>query len=53
MYVDDVLITGPTENVINDLKSILHTAFTIKDMGFAHYFLGMELVRGTSGIVLN
>lgn len=53
VYVDDVLITGPNEQSILELKSVLNKAFTIKDLGVAHYFLGMEIARGDSGIVLN
>lgn len=53
VYVDDVLITGPDEQLIGEFKSLLHEAFTIKDLGYAHYFLGMEIVRGESGIALN
>lgn len=53
VYVDDVLITGPGDQLISQLKQLLHSAFTIKDLGEAHYFLGMEVVRGESGIALN
>lgn len=42
--MDDVLITGPSEDLIAELKALLHVAFTIKDLGAAHYFLGMEIV---------
>lgn len=53
IYVDDVLITRPDENLIYELKSLLHKTFTIKDLGPTHYFLGMKIVRGESGITLN
>lgn len=53
VYVDDVLLTGPNDVLIDELKKALDAAFTIKDMGPAHYFLGMEVARGASGIVLN
>ena len=45
MYVDDLLITGDDVTGINDLKVALDTAFTIKDLGHARYFLGLELYR--------
>lgn len=44
VYVDDVLITGPNEKLINEVKDQLHKAFTIKDLGQASYFLGVELL---------
>jgi len=31
----------------------LHAAFIIKDLGLAHYFLGIELARFSSCIILN
>lgn len=31
----------------------LHLAFTIKDLGYAKYFLGLEVVRSTDGIFMN
>lgn len=53
VYVDDMLLTAPDEHFIDELKSTLHVAFTIKDLGPAHYFLGMEIAKGAFGIVLN
>ncbi|KAL0341475.1 UNVERIFIED_CONTAM: Retrovirus-related Pol polyprotein from transposon RE1 [Sesamum calycinum] len=34
------------------LKSYLHSLFTIKDLGFAKYFLGLELARSTHGLLV-
>lgn len=48
-----MLLTGPNHTLIDELKSTLNDAFTIKDLGSAHYFLGMEIARGSSGIILN
>lgn len=53
VYVDDVLITGPDQNLIVQLKQTLDAALTIKDLGEARYFLGMEIVRGDAGAALN
>lgn len=53
VYVDDVFISSPNESLILEVKEVLHKAFTIKDMGHARYFLGMEIARGNSGIALN
>lgn len=43
VYVDDVLLTGTHETDINVVKQFLHTKFTIKDLGYAKYFLGIEI----------
>ncbi|KAL0348613.1 UNVERIFIED_CONTAM: Retrovirus-related Pol polyprotein from transposon RE1 [Sesamum angustifolium] len=48
-YVDDVLITCPSEDKITEVKHFLDAAFTIKDLGHAKYFLGLEIARSTAG----
>ncbi|KAK6163282.1 hypothetical protein DH2020_000146 [Rehmannia glutinosa] len=49
IYVDDVLITGNSSAAIQELKDYLHNLFTIKDLGQAKYFLGLELLRSSKG----
>lgn len=53
VYVDDILITGPVLSLIEELKSVLHNAYTIKDLGLAKYFLGMEIARNDAGTSLS
>lgn len=53
VYVDDALITGPSENIIKEVKDQLHEAFTIKDLGQASYFLGVELLKTKKGLYVN
>ncbi|KAL0340381.1 UNVERIFIED_CONTAM: Retrovirus-related Pol polyprotein from transposon RE1 [Sesamum radiatum] len=48
VYVDDVLITCPSEDKITEIKHFLDAAFTIKDLGHAKYFLGLEIARSTA-----
>jgi len=38
---------------ISTLKTSLHTKSTIKDLGLARYFWGIELARSTQGTFLN
>ena len=52
IYVDDLLITGNSLSDIQNIKTILNDTFTIKDLGDARFFLGMELTRFTHGIFL-
>lgn len=52
MYVDDLLITGTDEAKIIEFKRFLNDTFTIKDMGTAKYFLGIEMARGEKGMML-
>nr|GEV11752.1 hypothetical protein [Tanacetum cinerariifolium] len=53
VYVDDMLITSDCQQEILFLKQALHQKFTIKDLGLAKYFLGIELCRTLVGTYLN
>lgn len=53
VYVDDIIITGPSEKILADLKTHLNTAFKLKDLGPLRYFLGLELARSSKGIHLS
>ncbi|KAL0439797.1 UNVERIFIED_CONTAM: Retrovirus-related Pol polyprotein from transposon RE1 [Sesamum latifolium] len=52
VYVDDILITGPSLSDIQNVKVYLHDLFSIKDLGNARYFLGLEIARNSSGTYL-
>ncbi|XP_057535495.1 uncharacterized mitochondrial protein AtMg00810-like [Amaranthus tricolor] len=52
-YVDDLLISGSNRFIISHIKSQLHQAFTIKDLGDLKFFLGIEVHRTSEGILLN
>ncbi|KAL0371332.1 UNVERIFIED_CONTAM: Retrovirus-related Pol polyprotein from transposon RE1 [Sesamum angustifolium] len=49
IYVDDVLITSPSVSLLTDVKSYLDGLFTIKDLGVARYFLGLQIARSPTG----
>lgn len=49
VYVNDALITSSCEKVIKKVKRYLHEAYTIKDLGYVRYFLGIEIARGLEG----
>ncbi|KAL0283730.1 UNVERIFIED_CONTAM: hypothetical protein Sangu_2870000 [Sesamum angustifolium] len=48
-FADDVLLTGTSLEALQVVKAYLHRLFTIKDLDFAKYFLGLELARSTHG----
>ncbi|KAL2239212.1 UNVERIFIED_CONTAM: Retrovirus-related Pol polyprotein from transposon RE2 [Sesamum indicum] len=53
VYVDDILLTGPSISTIQDVKTYLHNLFTIKDIGDARYFLGLEIARCSDGLYIS
>ncbi|XP_060216421.1 uncharacterized mitochondrial protein AtMg00810-like [Lycium barbarum] len=53
VYVDDIILTGTDLEEITALKSFLHDAFKIKDLGLLHYFLGIEVLYSDHGVLLH
>ncbi|XP_019236909.1 PREDICTED: uncharacterized protein LOC109217131 [Nicotiana attenuata] len=41
------------DQLIAEAKEILHQQFKLKDLGELKYFLGIEILRSTTGVVLN
>jgi hypothetical protein len=53
VYVDDIIITGDDAFEVERLKENLRKEFEIKDLGQLRYFLGIEVVRSSRGIMLS
>lgn len=53
VYVDNLMITENDAQLISETKSILHKNFKIKDLSDLKYFLGLEVMRSSKGIILN
>lgn len=53
IYVDDILASVPSLSLIEKFKHFIHSTFSIKDLGLAKFFLGMEITRGEDGTSLN
>lgn len=53
VYVNDLLITVNNIDMINAAKGTLHKQFKLKDLGELKYFLGIEVLRSASGVILN
>ncbi|KAM1086604.1 hypothetical protein ACFX2B_012093 [Malus domestica] len=43
VYVDDILVTGPSSTACTNVISQLSDQFPIKDLGDLHFFLGLEV----------
>ncbi|MCH82453.1 retrovirus-related Pol polyprotein from transposon TNT 1-94, partial [Trifolium medium] len=52
VYVDDIIITGSSKDLIHQLIRKLDSEFSLKDLGKLDYFLGIEVHHSTSGSLL-
>ena len=53
IYVDDILIFGPNNEMLDDIQKTLNLAFECTDLGTAHYILGIQINISKKGISLN
>lgn len=53
VYVDDIIVTGNLSTAISDLMHALGKEFVLKDLGPLNYFLGIEVTRTSSGLILS
>ncbi|TQD69848.1 hypothetical protein C1H46_044618 [Malus baccata] len=53
VYVDDILVTGPSSSACTNVISHLSDQFPIKDLGDLHFFLGLEVTRASTGIFIH
>ena len=52
LYVDDVVITGPSRSDIQRIKNALNAEFKMSDLGRICYYLGMTVVRDRANRIL-
>lgn len=50
--VDDVIILRTSLHQIDKIKKALHDKFTIKDLNFLKYLLGLEVSRSANGTLI-
>lgn len=53
VYVDDILVTGSSSDLVAHIISQLSSSFALKDLGSLHYFLGIEVLPTATGLVLS
>jgi len=53
VYVDDIIVTGSSPAKVSKLIATLAAHFSLKDLGCLNYFLGVEVIPSTAGILLS
>jgi hypothetical protein len=53
LYVDDLILTGSDSKLLNHVKTSLKKKFEMTDLGFLHYFLGLQVLQTNEGIFLS
>ena len=51
--VDDLLMTGNNESYVASIKKELRKGFEMYDLGYVHYYLGIEVTQPTKFIFLS
>ncbi|KAL0361137.1 UNVERIFIED_CONTAM: Retrovirus-related Pol polyprotein from transposon TNT 1-94 [Sesamum radiatum] len=52
VYVCDILVAEPSNDLTSEVKDYLDKLFTVKDLGIAKVFLGIEIARSPQGMTL-
>jgi hypothetical protein len=53
LYVDDLILTCSDSKHLNHVKNGLKKKFEKTDLGFLHYFLGLQVLQTNEGIFLS
>jgi hypothetical protein len=53
LYVDDLILTGSDPKLLNHVKTNLKKKFEMTDLGYLHYFLGLQVLQTKEGIFLS
>lgn len=52
VYVDDLIITGTSSNLIKAFKAEMQSKFQMSDLGLLSYYLGIEVEQSSAGVTL-
>ncbi|GJV15187.1 ankyrin repeat-containing domain, PGG domain protein [Tanacetum coccineum] len=53
LYVDDIILTASSTTLLQQLIDSLHREFDMTDLGALNYFLGISVVRHSTGLFLS
>lgn len=52
LYVDDLIYTGNSEEMLEEFKASMKDEFSMTDLGRMKYFLGIEVIQDEEGIFI-
>ena len=53
LYVDDLIYTGSDTAMLESFKKSMMAKFEMSDLGMIHYFLGIEVLQFSAGILIS
>ncbi|GJX89480.1 ribonuclease H-like domain-containing protein [Tanacetum coccineum] len=53
LYVDDIVLTASSQDLLQQIICSLHQEFSMTDLGSLNYFLGISVTRDSSGMFLS
>ena len=53
VYVDDIIVTGNNQHLVERILKALASRFSLKDMGELSYFLGIKVIKTSQGLHLS
>jgi hypothetical protein len=53
LYVDDLILTSSDPKLLIHVKTNLKNKFEMTDLGYLHYFLGLQVLQTKEGIFLS
>nr|CAN63536.1 hypothetical protein VITISV_002860 [Vitis vinifera] len=53
LYVDDLIYTGNNTAMFESFKKSMMAEFEMSDLGMMHYFLGIEMMQYSTGILIS
>jgi hypothetical protein len=53
LYVDDIILTASTPELLQHVTELLHHEFAMTDLGDLSYFLGISVTRSPTGMPLS
>ncbi|KAK2985009.1 hypothetical protein RJ640_015604 [Escallonia rubra] len=53
LYVDDIIVTGDNSKLLVQVIAQLQQKFDMKDLGYQHYFMGVEIMQVSQYTTIN